>query len=319
MDTGHFNCRDYYLLPDAAYSTALSGGSFQSQASPYNQKLEKAKPFPLFELPLELRQKIYQYLLPCTTQRGQAGFTQAFARFISKTQQPPVQSSKSAEDLVWKRGQTSLLCVSRQVHDECAALLYGSSPFVLFVRYDTITFRYSFLLANGLAPSKPYEFLDLVPPRYLKLIKQLVVTIDHPDSYTGMIKYNVGGPGLTHGLREQVQKLVNAIKPSSEEHTGLNSLRVTLINGNKYMDAEKRNFVRARENEFRGDEQVQTVLDPFAELHHITNVEILGASTAGYADHLREIMKAEDSMRWNQPLWSLDADTDTSRSNIFDA
>jgi len=291
MDTGHYNCRDYYLSPDAAYSVALVGSSYQSRDSPFNKKLEKARPFPLFQLPLELRQKIYQYLLPCTTQRGQAGFAQAFAKFIPKTHQATAQSSKSSEDVVWKRGQTSLLCVSRQVHDECATLLYGSSPFVLSVRYDTITFRYSFLLANGLAPSKPYEFLDLVPARYLRLIKQLVVTIDHPDSYTGMIKYNVGGKGLTHGLREQVQRLVDALKPPSEDETGLNSIRVTLINGNKFMDVEKRNFVRARENEFRGDDQVQGVLEPFADLRHITEVVILGASTPEYAEYLREAMR----------------------------
>jgi len=291
MDTGHFNCRDYYLSPDAAYFDAVIGSSHQSQASPFNEKLEKPKPFPLFQLPLELRQKIYQYLLPCTTQRGQAGFAQAFAKFISKTQQPQVQSSKSSEDIVWKRGQTSLLCVSRQFHDECAALLYGSSPFVLSVRYDKITFRYSFLLANGLAPSKPTNFLDLVPPRYLRLIKQLVVTIDHPDSYTGMINYNVGGKGLTHGLREQVQKLVDAMKSASKEQMGLNSIRVTLINGNKFMDAEKRNFVRTRENEFRGDDQVQGVLEPFADLCRITQVEILGASTPEYTEYLRQAMR----------------------------
>jgi len=289
MDTGHFNCRDYYVSEDVAYSTAMSRDKVASRTSGVKEQIDAAKLFPFLQLPLEIRQQIYSYLLPTTTVRGS---THSMANMLPFGD--PIsrrgRSSGTLADVVWKRGQTSLLCISRQVHDECAALLYGSSPFILFVKYDTINFRYSFLIPCGLAPSKQYEFLDLVPPRYLSLIRQVVVTVDHPDSYTGMIKYNVGGKGLTHGLRNQVQKLVDALRPHSEDRSGINSIQVILINGNKFMDSEKRSIVRAKNNEYREDEEVQTVLEPMAELIHITNVKLEGALTQEFAQRLQERM-----------------------------
>lgn len=284
MDTGHFNCRDYEVPVDRRCNGLLIASDRGSCSSPMNRWIEKPKPFPLTRLPLELRQTIYLHLLPRATARGSNPL-------VLPSQRTQLRKlNRASLDLVWKRGQTSLLRVSRQLHDECAALLYGNNAFVLYVRYDSITFRHPILLPNGLAPSKQSEFLDLVPRKYLRLIKQLIITVDHPDSYTGMIKYNVGGKGLTHGLRKQVQKLVDALSPSDVDAAGLNSVNVTLTNGNKYLDSEKRSIVRARDHEFRDDDEVQTVLEPLAKLPRITTVKIQGAVTDTFANQLRDSM-----------------------------
>ena len=119
-----------------------------------------------------------------------------------------------------------------------------------------------------------------------------MVTVDHPDSYTGMIKYNVGGKGLTHGLRDQVQKLVDALRPPSDDHSGLNAIQVKLVNGNTLAAREKRRVVQTTgmKNEWSDDEEVQKVLEPMAELHHITSIQIQGAVTSDFAQHLQYIM-----------------------------
>ena len=116
------------------------------------------------------------------------------------------------------------------------------------------------------------------------------MTVDHPDSYTGMIKYNVGGKGLTHGLRDQVQKLVDALRPASEDQPGLNEIQVILINGNTLTACNKGNVVRTKNNECSDDDEVQRVLEPMAELHHIASIRLEGPLTDDFAEHLRSTM-----------------------------
>lgn len=116
-----------------------------------------------------------------------------------------------------------------------------------------------------------------------------------------MIKFNVGGKGLTHGLRAQVGRLVGALQPPAadeeeararEEGTeglGLQSLTVRLLNGNEHLDAEKRGVVRSREA-VRGVDEVQTVLEPLRELRGVARTEITGAVTEEFVAELREAM-----------------------------
>lgn len=191
--------------------------------------------------------------------------------------------------MIWTRGKTSLLCVNKQLFAECTDLLYGSNTFVLFVAYDTITFRFRWLLPSGLAPSRSYEFLDLIEPKYLRKMKRLVVTVDHVDSYTGMIKFNVGGKGLTHGLRKQVEKLAQAMKTEAASE-GLKIIEVKLLNGKEHLDAEKRSIIRGREAIIRGNDDVQTVLEPLIGLRGLLQVSLLGAVSADFARDLSRRM-----------------------------
>ncbi|KAJ9620255.1 hypothetical protein H2203_008020 [Taxawa tesnikishii (nom. ined.)] len=341
MDNGHHNCRDYYLDVPSAAQNVLAERALRktrpslpsrasSQPSPLNSPVRRPDPFPFLRLPLELRRQVYSELLPRTEVQVESG-RPAFFNTITAQRIPPTHHNLSPEVLqalhaqqkaassssttragsrntIWRRGQTSLLSVSRQVHDECAELLYGEAIFVIFVTYDNITFRFRWLNSlNGLTPSRTYEFLDLVPPRYMRLIKRLDVTVDHVDSYTGMIKFNVGGKGLTHGLEMQVARLVKALEPpgnspncdvesgkgkrteqrSGQRHEGLKRISVKLLNGNDHLDAEKRTKVKARESNIRGATEVQTVLDPLAKLKGLVSVELTGAVTEEFAAMLR--------------------------------
>lgn len=146
-------------------------------------------------------------------------------------------------------------------------------------------------MPNGLTPNKTFDFLADIPTKYLRLIKRLIVTVDHVDSYTGQIKFNVGGKGLTHGLRNQVARLVDALRMAAlaqghdkeiqdpDDLQGLRWLTLKLLNGNDHLDAEKGSMVRAREQSIRGIEEVQTVLEPLMKLKSLVRLGVSGAVT----------------------------------------
>ncbi|KAI7165781.1 hypothetical protein KC343_g9415 [Hortaea werneckii] len=301
--------------------------------------------FPLLKLPLELRQEILSYLLPRTRVVGDtnplashaANFSAVQKRIAkgmvppkpepSKSPQPRSSSSSSStsfgamttsngvSNVVWQRGQISLLSVCRQLHDECAELIYGTNTFLLFLTFADITFRYRWLLLSGAAPSRHYKFLDLLPQKYLKLVRKVVVHVDHVDSYTGMIKFNVGGKGLTHGLRRQVQRLVNALKPrlppsddgvvgdgseggqredENERPRHLTNLIIRVSNGNAVLDSIKSDIVRQREGGIRVNEDLEVMLEPFRQLYGVHNCSISGAVNLDFARELETSVRSAE-------------------------
>lgn len=326
MDTGHYNCRDYHISPHFA-ATALHGRhslprheSFdeleQRSRSPASQKPK----FPLLSLPLELRQQILRYLLPRTQDSANDNTLASHARNFSAVQkraqrglrlpnQPTGPAAAGTSNVVWQRGNVSVLSVCRQLHDECAELVYGDNTFLLFVTFSGISFRFRWVLSSGLAPSRSYDFLELMPQRYLRLVKRCVLHVDHVDSYTGMIKFNVGGKGLTHGLRKQVQRLVDALKlpafEGDENGTGgrrLAKLNIRVSNGNAVLDSIKSQIVRDREGSVRVSEDLEEMLEPFAELRGVREVGITGAVTNTFARKLERTMmsqKTADLADWD--------------------
>jgi hypothetical protein len=309
-DTGHHNCRDYYhplpvpatthTLPKALTMTQTTAQILQlhaSQKSPLNHKPNKPS-FPFLRLPFELRRKIYFYLLPYTETKASAGSlvsttgTSSAASSAHKIHLASLPSAKyTANTTLWHRGNTALLAVCKQLHAECATLLYGENVFVLWVSYDTIQFRFRWVLASGLAPSRAFDFLQLIKGRYLRLVRKVVVTVDVVDEYTGMIKFNVGGSGLVYGLKLQVAKLVKALKKAEREE-GLGRLTVRLQNGSDGVaEGEKRGVGRAREKE-RSIDEVQGVLEPLKKLAGLREVILYGAITDAYKQGLKDSMMA---------------------------
>jgi hypothetical protein len=310
-DTGHHNCRDYYhplpvpatthTLPKAltmTQTTAQILALHSSQKSPLN-RLPNKPSFPFLRLPYELRRKIYLYLLPHTETKASAGSlvsttgTSNAASSAHKIHLASLPSAKyTANTTLWHRGNTALLAVNKQLHSECASLLYGENVFVLWVSYDTIQFRFRWVLASGLAPSCAFDFLQLVKGRYLGLVRKVVVTVDVVDEYTGMIKFNVGGSGLVYGLKLQVAKLVKALRKAEGEE-GLRRLTVRLQNGNEGVpEGEKRGVSRARERDVRGIDEVQGVLEPLRQLSGLREVVLYGAITDAYKEDLKKSMMA---------------------------
>ena len=120
----------------------------------------------LLSIPLELRQHIYSYLLPCTSD------------ILAKEQK-----------FVWIRGNTALLSTCRQIHEECAGQLYGTNTFSLYVVWDCIIFDYAWILRSSLQPRRRMAFPETFSmkrrTRGLRLIKKIHVRVHHMDSYTG--------------------------------------------------------------------------------------------------------------------------------------
>jgi hypothetical protein len=369
MDRGHYNCRDYYITPHFAAATISSVIEVSSdEPKPVKQdrpiqptlfarhesfdELEQRSrspasqqpKFPFLRLPLELRQQIYNYLLPRTISKEKdvsdvSNRQLDSARFspgpTSNKNCTPRNATKSnvnavniiASHIIWQRGNVKLLSVNRQIHDECADILYGGrNTFLLTVTYAGIIFRYSWLLPSGLSPTKRYPFLELMPQRYLARLSRVVVCVEHVDAYTAMIKFNVGAHGLVHGLRGQVQKLVDGLLsppslPPSTVSTGsisssaedgddaarasapppsripLAKLHLRISTANSIVDELKRN--RARNSGCGTDSSeiavqgLAEMLAPFERLWGVRDVAVTGAVTDGLARRLEGTLMAD--------------------------
>ncbi|KAF2841414.1 hypothetical protein M501DRAFT_1000623 [Patellaria atrata CBS 101060] len=207
---------------------------------------ESSKTSYFLKLPLEIRQEIFSYILPTTFKDKNHG-------------------------IAWRRGHIALLAVNRQLNEECLDLMYGHSTFTIDVTYDSIRFRYQWVLPSLLCPNKRYPFLTCFPPHLLRLIKYYEISVEHVDGYTGMIKYNCQGPGLTDGLRAQVQKLVEVMVTAGELHR----VKIYLSHGNKVLKQIRTVAVFAVE---RGKNAavIQTVLDPFRSLKGVRQARVMG-------------------------------------------
>ena len=211
-----------------------------------------------------------------------------------------------------------LSSVFQLIERQCAEMLYSTNTFLLFVTYGGISFRFRWLLPSGLAPSRSYNFVELLPQRYLRLIKRIVVHVDHVDSYTGkfcvaprdlthlltihyrlgMIKFNVDGNGLTYGLQSQVQRLVNKLQASNGSDLDVEDRRLAKVlirvsNGNAVLDALKSNIVRQREGRVKVSEDIEEMLEPFGQLRGVQQAQIRGAVTDMFARRLEARMMSE--------------------------
>ena len=333
MDTGTYNCRDYHITPHFSSPTLTNNtGNAHLQRHESWADLEQRsrspaslKPkFPLLELPLELRQQILSYLLPHTQELGShvdaleshvRNFSAVQKRVRKGMELPPEKkvspeparrqnssSSNVPSNIAWRRGNTSLFAVCRQLHDECADMVYGSNTFLLGVTFSNITFRFRYLLPSGMAPQREYAFLDLMPARYLCRLRRVFVSVDHVDSYTGMIKYNVSGKGLVHGIRRQVLKLVCALQPmarqdeaceisteesSLPERPGLARVVIRISSGNTMTTSLKAQFGEVQ----RISQDIEEILEPFGHFCGVRDPRVVGAVGQAYARELEERMR----------------------------
>lgn len=309
MDFGHYNCRDYHISPSAATRIHTARGApilyrheswtelEQRARSPASTKPK----FPLLQLPLELRQQIFSYLLPRTTElRGSSPLANHARNFSAVRKRriapPPAPTAAALGNAVWHKGHTGLFAVCRQLHAECTDLVYGGNPFIVFISFAGISIRFRFLLSSGLAPTfYKDDFLDWMPRHYRVRIRNLVVHVDHVDQYTGQIKFNVGGKGLTHGLRRQAQRLVDALKPEAdkndEELRRLARLDIRVSNGSSVTDSIKSELDKQRDGP-RVSRDIEIMLAPFLQLRGVRSASVSGAVTAEFAAELEESMRS---------------------------
>lgn len=263
------------------------------------------QPSALLCLPIELRRLIYSLVLPYTTtfdvrfQRSIDGppkseYNLTFVRQkngdggwrMQRTM--PRTDRETGNDIVWRRGSTTLLAVSRQVHEETADMLYGDNTFVIDVTFNTINFRYRWRTANNLTPNKAYQFLDHFSQRNLLRIKNYIVNVESVDDYTGMIKYNYGGRGLSAGIHRKVRELVDLLVAAPQLHR----LQVHLIDG----AISRVKFPSGRVHRVQDENniaQAQLVLDPFRALHGVRKAVISGVNDE-YKEELEKSMTAQE-------------------------
>jgi len=261
---------------------------------------------PFLRLPLELRRQIYQYVLPqtCTLdprfQRGngepperseysltlvrQASSVGVWNEVWKKQKTLPKSDREVGNEVVWHLGCTSLLTTCHQVHDECVDLIYGANVFVIDVTFNTINFRQRWRTASNLTPGRTYAFLDHFSQRNLLKIKNYVINIDYVDDYTGTIKFNCGGRGLTDGIRNKVQELVDLLGSV----TSLHRVHIHLIDG----AISRMRFPSGRVHRVQDVQNFatsQTVLEPFKGLGGVRKARVTGTSVE-YAELLERTM-----------------------------
>jgi hypothetical protein len=265
-----------------------------------------SQPPPLLRLPIELRRLIYSSVLPHTTtfevrfQRPadpppKSEYNLTFVRQKNgdggwRMQRTlPKAERETGNDIVWRRGSTNLLAVSRQVHEEAADMLYGDNTFVIDVTFDAINFRYRWRTANNLTPNRTYQFLDHFSQRNLLRIRNYIINVESVDDYTGMIKYNCGGRGLPAGIRGKVRELVDLLVVAPQLHR----LHIHLIDGaiSRVRFPSGRVHRVQDENHFA---QTQLVLDPFRALYGVRNPVVSGVDD-DYKDALEKSMTAQNA------------------------
>lgn len=128
------------------------------------------------------------------------------------------------------------------------------------------------------------------------MIRRVVVHVDHVDSYVSTIKFGVDGAGLAHGLRNQVQRLVNALVPVEQPDRRLAKVYIRVSNGNAVLDALKTNTSREREDDKNISEDIEVILGPFGDLRGVQQVSVVGAVTDSYAQRLEAKMMSERSV-----------------------
>ncbi|RMZ73217.1 hypothetical protein GMOD_00009027 [Pyrenophora seminiperda CCB06] len=260
----------------------------------------------LLGLPIELRRLIYSLVLPHTTtfdvrfQRSmdpppKSEYNLTFVRQKNgdggwRMQQTlPRSQHETGNDIVWRRGSTNLLAVSRQVHEEAADMLYADNTFVIDIKFDTINFRYRWRTANKLTPNRAYPFLDHFSQRNLMRIKNYIINVESVDDYTGMIKYNCGGRGLPAGIQGKVRELVDLLVVAPELHR----LHIHLIDG----AISRVRFPSGRVHRVQDDNnyaQSQLVLDPFRALYGVRKLVVSGVSDE-YKEDLEKSLTAQRS------------------------
>jgi hypothetical protein len=170
--------------------------------------------------------------------------------------------------------------------------MYGSNVFEIDIKYDSIKFRYAWLIPSGLRPKALYHFPEYFSQRNVRRIRHFLINIEVVDNYTGRIKYNIGGAGLTAGVRSQVRRFVNEVRDGGE----FGRIVVRLSEGNKVLSEIRRHGLRVHCVE-RGTNSAlaQTVLSPFQFMRGVRSAEVSGSVTPEYAAEIERAMTAQEA------------------------
>ncbi|KAF1915465.1 hypothetical protein BDU57DRAFT_518444 [Ampelomyces quisqualis] len=260
---------------------------------------EPSRASPFLRLPLEIRRLVYTLLLPHTSTGPPIQPHERPHRFLTCVRRDGKESwcllnqqQSHPQPPHWRRGNTALLAINQQIHDETASMLYSENTFVLEIGFDKIEFKYRWRMANGLMPHRDIPWFDNFSQKNLLRVRRYVVTVESGDEYTGMIKYNCGGRGLPAGIRANVNKLAGLM---AYVRPNIHHLQIHLMDG----AISRAMFPSGRVHRVQDEAnyaQTQTVLDPFRRLIDVSKVEVSGVSEE-YAEDLTRSMTASRGAR----------------------
>ncbi|KAF2738525.1 hypothetical protein EJ04DRAFT_541232 [Polyplosphaeria fusca] len=262
----------------------------------------------LLRLPIELRRHIYSYVLPHTSRvpvslqrvAGEPEKSEYNLTFVRETpgtgtwrmqRTLPKTDRETGNEVVWRRGNIAILAANHQVHEECTDMLYGESLFVIDVAFDSIKFRYRWVVpSTNLTPSRSISFLEHFSQRNLMRIKNYIINVEHVDNYTGMIKYNFGGPGLVAGISQKTEDLANLLSVVPY----INRLHVHMIDGaiSRVRFPSGRIHRVQDENNYTESEKM---LNPFRRLYSVRHPQVTGVSV-DFAEDLEKCMRSSRVM-----------------------
>lgn len=196
----------------------------------------------------------------------------------------PKAERETGNDIVWRRGCTSLLAVNKQIHEEACDMLYGDNVFVVDIAFNAIMFRYRWRTANNLTPNRNMRLMEQFSWKNLLRIKKYVINVENADDYTGMVKYNVGGRGLPVGVERKVQELVELMKMVDELHR----VELHLVDGQASRRREPDGKIyRVLSEDSPG--LYQSMLGPFEQLKGVRKAKVTGV-TEKCKTHLETMM-----------------------------
>ena len=177
-------------------------------------------------LPLEIRHQIYRYLLPYSLARRDTKMSRG-----------------------WRLGNTAILALNRQIHEEAAELMYGDSCFYFDVDYKCIDSEFLTIkrsdnpwnIDSGRRQARMELFRD-IGPKNVSRIGHLQVCIFGPEAFDEDPGYLVargieadkpaylqftpkGYQATINALVDQMSTLSKLLKPIRE----LRDLRVTVV------------------------------------------------------------------------------------------
>ena len=172
------------------------------------KEVDPNKTSPLLSLPFELRSTILHLLLPHTVPHEPP-----------PKSNPTPQNHHHNKDLIWQRGQTSLLTINRQFYSECAEILYGTDKFVLIIDRG-IFFRFYWLIPHsGLMGRRTIALSHL--PRAATRIRHWHLLIPHVDSYLGEVFYGKSNrAAIDDHLRGYVETLAGVVAAAAADAVG---------------------------------------------------------------------------------------------------
>jgi hypothetical protein len=234
----------------------------------------------LLTLPVEIRDQIYNLVLPYTTTIATPGvrlppplsaseYDTALMRTLDNSSEGKIYrtSTPADSDILWHRGCTAILGVCRQVHEEAADILYGQNTFELVVTLSAITFQYRWQTRDGGMPSRGYSFLEHFSQRNVLRVRIYVVYVELVNDYTAMMQYDFRRPHeLPARMRARVEELVQQLAAAP----CLQCVQVNLLKS----------------------KQKETVLEAFKALNGVTKAEVIGVSKT-YAEELSASMTAQ--------------------------